>query len=81
MGIARGLQKIYAEDIVHKNLRKGNLLIGDEEISVDTKDVYILFIDQVMNLKILSWLKFSLSKKFQGHSVKVLIKFTENCYT
>ncbi|CAB5301077.1 unnamed protein product [Rhizophagus irregularis] len=40
-GIAGGLERIHTEGKVLKNLHGGNLLIGDEEISIDTGDVYI----------------------------------------
>jgi serine/threonine protein kinase len=40
-GIAGGLERIHTESKVHKNLHGGNLLIENEEISIDTGDVYI----------------------------------------
>src|SRR6266480_4882736 len=37
--IAGGLERIHAEDKIHKNLHGGNLLIEDEKISTDARDV------------------------------------------
>jgi serine/threonine protein kinase len=36
-GIAGGLERIHAEEKVHKNLHGGNLLIEDEKISTDAR--------------------------------------------